>query len=272
MTRLLAKLAAEPPFRLLAREVLRRRRCDLRTRMRWDVSDRPWFLLGLGTAALKAQAHGISAITAVEFGVASGQGLVALEQEAQAIERETGVTIRVAGFDRGRGLPDFCGDYRDHPDYWQPGDFSMDVPALTKRLRRAELVIGDIRDTAERLVTLTTEAPLGFVSVDVDLWSSSKDVLRAVTSPRVRRLLQTPVYFDDIMPVIAHSGAGELLAIAESNAETRTRVVIEPWRGVRWRRPFRDADYLDKMFILHDLQAISAVALRRETRQLALGA
>jgi len=41
----------------------------------------------------------------VEFGVAGGNGLVAMEDHAKAIERETAVRIRAVGFFSGGGLP-----------------------------------------------------------------------------------------------------------------------------------------------------------------------
>jgi hypothetical protein len=138
--------------------------------MRWDLSDRPAYLLGVGTAALHAREQGIDAISVIEFGVAAGHGLLILEREAAQIEAETGVRIHVYGFDAGGGLPDTSGDHRDHPDYWVPGDFPMDVAALRAKLTRAELVIGDVRATLNRF---RPAAPVGFAAVDVDLWSST---------------------------------------------------------------------------------------------------
>src|SRR3989304_899642 len=121
------RLAAEPPFRLLARPILRRMPGDLRTRMAWACSRRPAYLLGLGNAALRCSRQGVSRICAIEFGVAGGTGLRILEAEAEAISRQTGVTIDVIGFDSGAGLPETTGDYRDHPDLWRPGDYPMDL-------------------------------------------------------------------------------------------------------------------------------------------------
>ena len=94
-----------------------------RTRALWDLSKRPAYLVGVLAAAEQALAQGVSAISVIEFGVAGGEGLIALQNEAAAVESETGVEIKVYGFDMGpHGLPRFIGDYRDHPDAWQAGD------------------------------------------------------------------------------------------------------------------------------------------------------
>jgi len=229
--------------------------------MRWDLSDRPPYLLGLGTAALQARQHGLGAIAAIEFGVAAGHGLLILEREAARIEAETGVRIHVYGFDSGGGLPETSGDYRDHPDYWVPGDFPMDVEGLRAKLTRAELVIGDVRTTLNRFRPI---APVGFAAVDVDLWSSTLPCLDWLA--RVPRLTRTPLYFDDIMPYIAHSQAGELLAINEFNRRHPRSMLIERWCGITHDRPFPEHPYLQQMYVLHDLDAISASAVMRDVR------
>ena len=82
--------------------------------------------------------EGIPAISAIEFGVAGGSGLLALEREAAAVEAELGVAIKVYGFDNGpAGLPEFIGDHRDHPDKWRPGDFPLDEASTPPPSRRS---------------------------------------------------------------------------------------------------------------------------------------
>jgi hypothetical protein len=261
MVRALWRLASEPPFRLVTRQILKQCSVSLSTRMRWDLSQRPPYLLGVGAAALHAKEHRIPAISVVEFGVAAGHGLMILEREAELIERETGIRIHVYGFDSGGGLPESSGDYRDHPDYWVPGDFPMDVQGLRAKLTRAELVIGDVRSTLGRF---TPAAPVGFAAVDVDLWSSTVPCLDWLA--QAPRLTRVPLYFDDIMPYIAHSQAGELLAIGEFNNRHAQSLLIEPWRGITHDRPFPEHPYLQQMYVLHDLRAISASAVKRDAR------
>ena len=260
------RLAEEPPFRLVTAEILKRLPCSLQTRMRWDLSPRPAYLMGVGRAALEAKGLGLPAISVIECGVAGGNGLVILEQEAMRIEQELGITIHVYGIDRGTGLPETSGDYRDHPDYWVPGDFPMDVDALLARLQKADLVLGDADHV---LRAFTPAAPVGFMALDVDLWSSSVPCLEWLG--RVPKLLQTALYVDDIIPFRAHSQAGELLAIREFNAKHAGKQVIERWHGIEDDRPFPERGYLRRMYVCHDLAQISAKAIRREVRAHAYG-
>jgi hypothetical protein len=122
---------------LLTRVVLNRLPTSVDTRERWCLSSRPAYLTGLLNAARMAAMDGIPEIIAIEFGAAGGRGLLALQHEAKLVEQATKVRIHVYGFDSGGGLPDMTGDYRDHPDYWKPGDFPLDEESLRKQLTSA---------------------------------------------------------------------------------------------------------------------------------------
>jgi hypothetical protein len=56
-------------------------------------------------AADQARREGHTVIAVIEFGVAEGRGLLALEAHAAAVERVTGIRIHVYGFDSGGGMP-----------------------------------------------------------------------------------------------------------------------------------------------------------------------
>jgi hypothetical protein len=223
------------------------------------------------TAACLARRQGVDRIAVVEFGVAGGEGLLALEEDARAVARETGVKIQVYGFDAGvGGLPQFCGDYRDHPDFWKPGDFPMDVDALKRRLDPGtHLIIGNVADTVPRFVAEIQAEPLGFVAVDLDLYSSTRAALQIFAHPRKRMLRQVPIYLDDVDFIINHRFAGELLAIEEFN-QANAEVKIDKWHGVKNGRPFPERPYLDKLFVVHDLKAISGCAVDRLNASLPL--
>ena len=187
-----------------------------------------------------AAASGVGAISVLEFGVAGGSGLLVLEREAAAVEKELGVSIQVYGFDNGpAGLPAFIGDYRDHPDKWQPGDFPMDEPLLRSRLgRRTTLVLGNVAETVPRFFDDPSVPPVGFVAFDLDLYSSTTHALRILSLPGRRTLDHVPVYFDDTEHSVSHRFAGELLAIDEFN-ETSAHVKIDRWRGLAAIGPSR---------------------------------
>jgi hypothetical protein len=266
------RLAMEPPFRVLARAVLGRLPVSVKTRALWELSSRPAYLLGVLTAAGQARKQGVREISVIEFGVAGGNGLVALQSEAEAVERETGVAIRVFGFDMGAaGLPDTSGDHRDHPDAWRPGDFPMDESALRARLTdRTTLVLGDVAATVARFFQDHQAPPIGFVSIDLDLYTSTRDALEIFLLPDSRMLWHVPVYFDDIEFLFNHRLAGELLAIDEFNARNGP-VRIDRWYGVKAGRPFPERDFLDKLYVAHDLRGTANAALERAPVALPLG-
>ena len=91
-------------------------------------------------------ALGLKSISVIEFGVAGGRGLLALESAAEQVSRYFGISISVFGFDAGEGMPD-PGDYKDLPHVWAKGYYRMDAEKLKRRLKTANLVIGPVRHT-----------------------------------------------------------------------------------------------------------------------------
>jgi hypothetical protein len=263
----------EPPFRILARALLGLFGVSVRTRALWELSDRPAYLLGVLAAAQQALEQNIREISVIEFGVAGGNGLLTLQAEAEAVERAIGVQIKVYGFDMGiPGLPDSFGDYRDHPDAWKAGDFPMDEAALRARLmKRTTLIIGNVKDTVPELFGRYQAPPVGFVSFDMDLYTSTRDALRVFAVPGKRMLRHVPLYFDDIEFLFNHRFAGELLAIDEFN-QAGHAVRIDRWYGVKAGRPFPERSFLDKLYVAHDLEAISTSVLERDVATLPLKA
>jgi hypothetical protein len=267
----LTRLAKEPPFRIVTRALLGRMNVSVRTRALWELSPRPAYLVCLLAAADQARRQAIPRISVIEFGVAAGNGLVSLQDDAAAVERETGVEIAVYGFDMGgAGLPRFIGDHRDHPDWWRPGDFPMDEAALRARLTsRTMLVLGRVNETVPTFFSRFHPAPIGFISFDLDLYSSTRDALRILTCPGATMLWHVPLYFDDIDFMVNHRFAGELLAIDSFNDESE-KVKIDRWYGIKDGRPFPERGFLDKLYVAHDVDAISRVVLDRDHRRLPL--
>lgn len=108
------------------------------------------------------------------------------------------MAIKVYGFDAGSGLPRFETDFREHPDHWISGDYPMNQAELRKNLNpNTTLVIGEISQTLPDHIRALREL-IEFVSVDVDLYSSTKDVLRMFEMPERPMLRRVFLYFDDI--------------------------------------------------------------------------
>jgi hypothetical protein len=219
--------------------------------LQWDKLERTWLAYGLLHAALEAKALGIPAISAVEFGVAGGNGLVLLEQYAEHVERATSIRCHVIGFDGGDGMPEPI-DHRDLPYIWQPGFFRMDIDLLKKRLRRAQLILGNVAHTVPEFNARGDAPPIGFVSFDLDFYWSTMEAFRLFDQAPEGLLPRVFCYFDDCIGddwELHSQFAGELLAIGNFNDQHPSRK-IAPIYGMRHKRR-RPAQWNDMMFVMH---------------------
>ncbi len=225
---------------------------SFRAKVAWDLVNRPHYAYGLLEAADQARQAGLDSFTAVEFGVAGGEGLLNLCMLAERVKAATGVQVRIAGFDTGQGMPPPV-DWRDHPEQFGTGDFPMDQERLSRRLpSNCRLILGPVEETVPKFVRADiASAPLGFVAFDLDYYSSTKQALTLLTDPDAAKYLFLPIlYFDDVVLPYYCDWAGELLAINEFNAEHPMRK-IQPYRFLRSRRIFKNARWIDQIFLLH---------------------
>ncbi len=237
---------------------------ELRTR--YGAWARAQYAYGTFHAAHQAKLLGLEGISVIEFGVAGGDGLLALERVAREVAQYFGIRISVLGFDTGEGMPDPV-DYRDLPYVWGAGFYKMDQARLKDRLSRdTKLVIGDVRQTVQQL--MDTPDPIGFAAFDLDYYSSTKDALTAFDLPHSTRLPRVYCYFDDIMnPEFAchNPWTGELCAIREFNQDRR-EVKLCPLHLLRWMRPHSEP-WNEQIYILHDFQhPLYSVNLMRKLR------
>src|SRR4051812_38422617 len=89
VTRPVERISKEPPFRLPARYLVALLPFSIRTKALFDALGRPQYLYGVLQAADEALREGVDRISVLEFGVAAGNGLVALQSAAEAVESET---------------------------------------------------------------------------------------------------------------------------------------------------------------------------------------
>ena len=267
--RIALSLCMEPPSRLFARKIVKHEPFSIRTKAAFQGANKIPYLLGVLGAADEARAQGVPRISVLELGVAGGNGLVALQNFAAKVEADTGVGISVFGFDAGGGISTApTGDYRDHPDRYQQGDFPMDEARLRARLSdRTTLILGDVAETLPRSAADTLSDSLGFVAVDIVLYSSTKNALNALFGKRRNILLRVPLYLDDINGFWTHRWAGELLAVEKFN-RGHSGVKIDVWHRPFRTRPFPEEEWVQKMYVAHDLAAISALSERRPQRWL----
>lgn len=240
---------ANPP-RLLQDALLHfKPHLPLETRLALDLFPRPNYAYGVYRAALQARALGIRELSALEFGVGRGEGLLALEAVAAEIEMHTGVRIVVYGFDLGEGLP-APHDYRDLAYLYAPGYYRMDVATLRSRLQRSELILGNVAETVPAFLQ-RKPPPIGFVAFDLDYYSSTVAALQVFESHQERYLPRVLCYFDDIAneEALQTEYTGELLAVGEFNTQ-HPRVKIDRITGFEYSRLIRDVWNI-KMYVCH---------------------
>lgn len=244
---------------------------DFRAKERYGLINRSNYVYGMLRDADNANYLGAKYVTAVEMGVASGGGLLNMIACADLITAETGVAFRIVGFDTGAGLPSVEG-CKDHPEIWNPGDFAMeDRSALEQRIAgKAEIIWGDIDATVDGFVrSLTPEIPLGFVAVDVDIYSATVAGLRALTGSPEKYLPAISMYFDDVGFFSANRWCGELAAIDEFNAVNEHRK-IDTDRSLPGSRPKAAASWYQHMYVCHILDH-AARQRPRERNSLVIG-
>jgi hypothetical protein len=200
-------------------------------------------------------------LTAIEFGVADGAGMLDICAIARDVSRETGVAFDIVGFDTGTGLPPLK-DHRDHPEIWSQGDFAtVGRDAFEAALpANARMYWGDVANTLDAaLAAITADAPVGFVSHDMDIYSATRRALDVYAAPAEKLLPVGIAYFDDTLgsPVrigslMRNRWAGQLLAIDEFNA-VNTHRKVDVIRTLKYRRPLDHEQWLEQIYGVHIL-------------------
>jgi len=193
---------------------------------------RPQYIWGVLQGAALGRVLGITRISVIEFGVAGGAGLLAMERAAEIAEEMVGIKIDVYGFDTGMGLPNTT-DYRDVPFRWSEGFWPLDKQTLQKRLRRARLVLGLTKDTIPAFIQ-ANPATVAFAAFDLTLYSSTADALQLFGAEHNLLLPRTFCMFRSLVGSRGDQCdyIGERLAIHEFNTKHATRK-LSPMYGLR---------------------------------------
>jgi len=212
----------------------------------------PQYGYGMTQAAALAGMLGHSTIAVLELGVAGGNGIVSMEAFAKELKVASGVNIKTHGFDLGSGMPVPI-DYRDLPYIWQAEFFKMDEMRLRSRLDTAQLHLGKVKDTIP-LFQQSNDVPIGFISFDLDYYSSTADALAALMKQGSAPFLPRVVcYFDDTVGPhheMHSSFAGELLAIDEFN-QLHPNWKLGKLNGLRYKIFPNDGPWVEGIYILH---------------------
>jgi hypothetical protein len=255
MLNFLKELLLDPyPLRKVTLRVMQRVGLgSYRFRIDHGIEVRPHYGYCLYQGALLAKKLGLKQISVLEFGVAGGEGLLALEYHARLIERELEIGIEIYGFDTGKGLPSPL-DFRDLPYHWKEGFFAMESDKLRTRLNKAKLVIGDIAETSLDFFKTYEPPPIAAIIHDLDFYSSTAAALKMFEAPEKYFLPRVFCYFDDTIgseTELYNDYTGERLAIAEFNCAHQTRKLATAYHFLA--HPVRET-WHHQIFIYHDFQ------------------
>lgn len=226
---------------------------SLRKKIAFDLVIRQQHAYALLNVADQAKSLGYSKATIMEFGVAAGAGLLNLQKLAKQVTRETGISFDLYGFDTGTGMPQ-PQSYKDHPEIYQAGDFPMDFSLLSSELEtHTKLIIGQLSETVKSFSELDfTAAPIGFISIDVDYYSSTVDALKVLELNPENYLPRVLIYLDDLEDQSHNSYCGEQAAVSEFTARNSMRP-IEKHPFLRGYRIFKNARWIDHIYQCHIL-------------------
>jgi len=188
------------------------RQCVLNIRQNLCQHSHPNYGIQLVQALWQAKLCGYEKISVIEFGVASGRGITALDKYVSEFAAKFQIEVEITGFDTGHGLPN-ARDYRDHPEIWQVGEYAS-------RCNDSRVIFGDVEQTVPEFVQQWGNAKLAFVSLDVDLYSSTVSALKIFEMPADRYLPTVLVHVDDANTNITmNAWCGAELAINEFNPQ-----------------------------------------------------
>jgi hypothetical protein len=209
--------------------------------------DRPHYGYCIFQAAKLASLLGCPKISVIEFGCGGGNGLLNAEMHISEVMKIFPIEIELYGFDSGSGLPP-PRDYRDMPHYFQGGLYEMDRKSLERKLKRAKLIIGDVKDGCATFLREHDPAPIGCMFHDLDYYSSTRDALAYLDAGASHFLPRVFMYFDDIIGNnvwLCNEFTGERLAIAEFNQKHETQNISKNYSAPKQY-------WSDQIYIYHD--------------------
>jgi hypothetical protein len=253
MSRTLARLLNHrTPVRFLARKAIQKLSfLSYENRLGICAVDRPNYGHCLFEAAKLATRLNYPRISAIEFGCGGGNGLLSAEMHMAELEKLFPIQFELYGFDSGEGLP-AAKDYRDFPYYFNSGQFKMDIGRLRSKLKRAKIVIGNVRDTSQTFFEEYHPAPIGCIFHDLDYYSSTIDSFNIFKRDNSYFLPRIFMYFDDTIgdnTWLTSEFAGELLAIKEFNLANLTKKIAAN-RAIR--AMYADQWWAQQIYIYHD--------------------
>ena len=104
---------------------------------------RPHYETILLESCIEAKKLGYTEVSALELGVAGGNGIISLEKYKTKIQKLYNIKINIYGFDTGEGLP-VINDKLNLPFLWKSGDYKVDKKKLENKVN-SKIIYGDIK-------------------------------------------------------------------------------------------------------------------------------
>lgn len=219
-------------------------------RLEVDAFKYPAYAYGMYCSALQAKGLGLKKIAVIEFGVAAGHGILEMEAYADEIFTEIGVEIEIYGFDSGFGLP-ISSNYKDQLYFWSEGDFKQNRELLSAKLKKSKIIYGDINQTIVAYLEEFKPAPIGFISFDLDYYTSTKAAFQLLDGNNKYFLPRVECYLDDINSselLCASSETGVRRAVLEYNDGRLNKILKK--EGVQAFRRY-PSSWNEGLFICH---------------------
>jgi hypothetical protein len=200
------------------------------TLLKTNSTLRPNYTYSVYHAASLAKRLNHESVSVIEFGVATGRGVLFLENIAERIGKELKINIEIYGFDLGNGLS-APKNFKDLPYWFQAGFYKMNKNLLKKKLKITKLIIGDVKHSVNFFLKNYKHAPIGAIFNDLDYYHSTINSFKIFNSPNLKKYLpRIFLYFDDIVGTeleMYNSFSGELLAIKEFNIKNKNKKITQ---------------------------------------------
>jgi hypothetical protein len=188
-----------------------------------DEIDRPYYAWGALQGINLAKVLGLERVSFIEFGVAGGNGLVALEHFAQSLQGIFAIEVDICGFDAVSGMPK-SKDHRDLPNLWREGHYPMNESKLRQRLEKSKLILGMVEETVPQFIDLKP-APVAFAAFDLCFYSSTMNAFKLLEAPQSVLLPRIHCFFRNTLARTFGDHNGERLAISDFNASHELRKI-----------------------------------------------
>tara|TARA_B100001121_G_scaffold309619_1_gene337121 strand:+ start:3091 stop:4095 length:1005 start_codon:yes stop_codon:yes gene_type:complete len=211
---------------------------------------KPYYAYTVYHAIKLAMKLGHSRVSVIEFGVASGRGLVCLETVSSQLEELFDIKIDIYGFDMGTGLlaPKNNMDLK----YWfQSGQYKMDEESLRGKLKKSKLIIGDVNQTIDGFISKYKPAPIAAIMHDLDYYSSTKNSFKLLNNNIEFFLPRVYCYFDDTVGSeleMYNEYTGQLAAIQEFNLSNKDKKFSKNRNLINYNDKWRKKIYHLHMF------------------------